>query len=184
MKAWDSFARRPGVAIAQPRDLMQRLPYESRRLRAERTPVLACLVANSLCRARHNGSAVDDDEFQQCLLLVENDDLLREVMCSFLEAEGFVIVAVPNGRVALAWLDANDVDGIILDLVMPVLDGWEFLTRRARSERLRALPVLVYTGSLSLGLLPKDVRVVSKGELPSALARSVREHFGAAVRTH
>ena len=80
------------------------------------------------------------------VLIVEDDADLREMMAQILALEGFTPATANNGRDALDYLRAAELPRLILlDLMMPVMDGWEFQRERQRDPRLAALPVLVLT---------------------------------------
>jgi CheY-like chemotaxis protein len=78
------------------------------------------------------------------VLIVEDDADLREMMAQLLTLEGFSAAAVSNGREALAYLRANAApDVILLDLMMPVMDGWEFRREQQRDTGMAEVPVIV-----------------------------------------
>lgn len=67
-------------------------------------------------------------------------------MISLLEMKGYHAAAAGNGQEALDYLrEAPVPDLIILDLWMPVMDGWQFRSEQARDARLREVPVVVVT---------------------------------------
>jgi two-component system chemotaxis response regulator CheY len=66
------------------------------------------------------------------ILVVDDDDSIRQIVSLFLEDEGFRVVTVPNGQAALDVVATYQPDIILLDLRMPVMDGYEFV-RRYRS---------------------------------------------------
>jgi hypothetical protein len=79
------------------------------------------------------------------VLLVDDDDTMRRGMRKALEQDGWQVSEAENGRVALARLNETRPDIIMLDLMMPEMDGFEFLVEmRARAEW-RDIPVLVVT---------------------------------------
>lgn len=61
------------------------------------------------------------------ILIVEDDDALRELLMDILENEGYVTNCAPNGSAALEHLQENPADLVISDIQMPVMDGWEFI---------------------------------------------------------
>jgi CheY-like chemotaxis protein len=81
----------------------------------------------------------------QCpVLIVEDDEDLREMMAQLLTLEGFQTAAVANGREALDYLhQATRPDVILLDLMMPIMDGWEFRRRQQADPVLAPVPVIV-----------------------------------------
>jgi CheY-like chemotaxis protein len=84
------------------------------------------------------------------VLVVDDHADTREFVTEFLRTEGYAVSEAENGRVALELLvaDAEHVPSlIILDLEMPVMTGWEFLSLIRRQDRLSRIPVLVTSGS-------------------------------------
>jgi two-component system, chemotaxis family, chemotaxis protein CheY len=70
------------------------------------------------------------------ILIVDDDESIRQIVGLCLSDEGYQVFEAPNGQVALDQLDEARPDLILLDLRMPVMDGWEF----ARSYRTRPGP--------------------------------------------
>ena len=81
------------------------------------------------------------------LLLIEDDDHTRTMMRQALEGDGWKVTEAEDGRVALDRLTLAVPDTIILDLVMPELDGFEFLAEFRRHAEWRGIPVLVVTAA-------------------------------------
>jgi CheY-like chemotaxis protein len=78
------------------------------------------------------------------VLIVEDDADLREMMAQLLTLEGYRATTVANGRDALEYLHKGDTPEIILlDLMMPVMDGWEFRRRQTEDPALARVPVVV-----------------------------------------
>lgn len=82
------------------------------------------------------------------ILLVEDDDDMRLDLAELLREEGHVVATAANGQEALDWLrdQAPSTDLILLDLMMPVMSGWEFRTRQLAEPRTARIPVVVMTG--------------------------------------
>lgn len=77
------------------------------------------------------------------VLVVDDDADIREVVAAVLEDDGYRVDTASNGAEALRKAKKHRPDAIILDVTMPVMDGWQFLAQwRTRPARHRA-PVLV-----------------------------------------
>lgn len=61
------------------------------------------------------------------VLVVEDDDILRDLLSLLLEMEGFDVLTSVNGAEGLAVLQHTTVDVVVLDLMMPVMDGFRFM---------------------------------------------------------
>jgi CheY-like chemotaxis protein len=79
------------------------------------------------------------------VLLVEDEEVTRAVMRQGLERGGFEVAEAENGRLALARLAEDIPDIIVLDLMMPEMDGFDFLVELRRRPEWREVPVLVVT---------------------------------------
>jgi len=78
------------------------------------------------------------------ILVADDDPDAREAIGALLKAEGYDVIAVADGQEALTVLRRGDEVGlIVLDLMMPVMDGVTFLGERARDPALRVVPVIV-----------------------------------------
>ncbi len=77
------------------------------------------------------------------ILVVDDDRINRLLLCSLLEREGHATTTAEDGRQALATLAAQPFDIVLLDLVMPELDGFQVLARMKADSALRHIPVIV-----------------------------------------
>lgn len=123
------------------------------------------------------------------VLVVDDDQLNRVALTRLLESAGFGVRAVPGGRQALEALDAEPVDAVLLDLLMPGVDGMSVLATMKADSRLWRIPVVVISaveetesivGCLELGAedyvtKPFDPTVL-RARVNAALAR---RRFGA-----
>lgn len=84
------------------------------------------------------------------ILVVEDNELNREILSSFLE-EKFDVILAENGEEGLKILGEHyrELSVVLLDICMPVCDGFEFLRRRNKDKLLSTIPVIVMTGSNS-----------------------------------
>ncbi len=83
-----------------------------------------------------------DQRSTPLVLLVEDDAAVRSTLAAILHDEGCDIIIAPNGFDALVSLEQHDPDVVVLDWMMPVVDGQNFL-QALRSEYHRTTPVLV-----------------------------------------
>jgi CheY-like chemotaxis protein len=82
------------------------------------------------------------------IFIVEDDPDTREMLGRFLELEGFIVRTAANGQQALEQLASGpDVCVILLDLMMPVMDGWQFRREQVRRQELAAIPVIVVSAA-------------------------------------
>ncbi|OQW91607.1 MAG: hypothetical protein BWK79_16500 [Beggiatoa sp. IS2] len=81
------------------------------------------------------------------VMIVEDDELIREVLGEMLKSDGWRIFKAENGQVALEHLDDKKPALIILDLMMPTMDGFEFIARLRENEKWGTIPVVVLTAS-------------------------------------
>jgi CheY-like chemotaxis protein len=80
------------------------------------------------------------------ILVIEDDEDAREAMVAFLQMKGYRAIAAGNGKEALEYLEnAAAPDLIILDLWMPVMNGWQFLSEQVKNPRIAKVPVVVVT---------------------------------------
>lgn len=79
-----------------------------------------------------------------CPVLVVDDDLdIREAMADALETAGYGVVAAENGEAALARMREQRPCVVVLDLMMPVCDGWQLVERMREDPELASIPVCV-----------------------------------------
>jgi CheY-like chemotaxis protein len=82
------------------------------------------------------------------ILVVEDNDDVREMMSITLQLEGHNVVTAANGRQALEVLHrGTDPCMILLDLMMPVMNGWQFQEEVAKDPKLRDIPVVIVSAA-------------------------------------
>ena len=111
------------------------------------TPDLALKELNrsNQPRTTADGKPPRQSSAAHCPILIVEDDMdLREMMAQLLTLEGFRAASVANGKEALQYLTAgHNPEVILLDLMMPVMDGWEFRRRQQADPNLSDVPVIV-----------------------------------------
>jgi signal transduction histidine kinase/DNA-binding response OmpR family regulator len=104
------------------------------------------------------------------VLLVEDDAATREMMTRMLHKEGWAVAEAENGLVALARVAAHRPDLILLDLMMPQMDGFAFTQEFRKVEAYRNIPIIVLTAK---ELTADDHRKLS-GQVESILQKGAR----------
>ena len=92
------------------------------------------------------------EETNRTLVLVVDDFAdNREMYCEYLSFSGYDTVEAKNGKEAVETASARLPDIIIMDLSLPVMDGWEATRRLKADERTRGIPVVALTGHALAG---------------------------------
>ena len=105
------------------------------------------------------------------ILIVEDDRDTREMLERFLELEGFTVRCAENGRAALDMLHREGACVILLDLMMPVMNGWELLQIVRDDAELCRIPVVVLSAMRAPFEMPHLAKPVSLEELIHTLDR-------------
>ncbi len=82
------------------------------------------------------------------VLVVDDDPTVREVVRLNLEMEGYAVKEAGNAAEGLAVLDEEAPDLILLDVMMPQVDGWEMLRRVQEQHGIGAIPVVMFSGKI------------------------------------
>jgi CheY-like chemotaxis protein len=82
-------------------------------------------------------------EARQLVLVVEDEESIRNVIADVLEDSGFQVVAAANGAEALTHLDNIRPDVVVLDLLMPVMHGWAFMECYLEKTGGKPIPIVV-----------------------------------------
>jgi CheY-like chemotaxis protein len=86
------------------------------------------------------------------VLVVDDDDDIVEAIGLILRRAGHLVITARNGAEALSVLGgaAGSVCLILLDLMMPIMDGWQFRSEQLRNPQLAAIPVVVLSGRVDV----------------------------------
>jgi PAS domain S-box-containing protein len=103
------------------------------------------------------------------VLIVEDDEPTRQVLCRTMVKQGWIVLEAANGRIALDRLTIKTPSLILLDLMMPEMDGFEFLSELRKNPAWQGIPVVVLTSKdltpEERGMLSGQVeRILQKGE--------------------
>lgn len=89
--------------------------------------------------------AVADRIFK--VLVVDDDPNIRRMIVAALKRDGYDFLEAPNGREALDMMRAEHPNVVVLDLMMPILSGWDVLRERADDPALRSIPVIIISAN-------------------------------------
>jgi CheY-like chemotaxis protein len=91
------------------------------------------------------------DSLCKCVLVVEDDNDIRMMLVQALESEGYPVLQAANGKDGLALLERPGVHPclVLLDIMMPVLNGWEFLKelKQGNADIIAPLPVYMVSAA-------------------------------------
>ena len=119
----------------------------------------------------------------QRILIVEDTPIIREPMARLLRSEGYIVTSAANGLDAIASLATNPVDLVLLDVLMPKMNGVKFLETFRADPRWAEVPVIAVTGVLDstwlLRLRELNVRaIINKGRFDfDAMLDEVHRHL-------
>jgi CheY-like chemotaxis protein len=102
-------------------------------------------------------------EANDTVLIVDDDSAVRTALKELFETEGYAVAVASNGRAALNHLGAGLRPCVVLlDLMMPVMDGWDFRTEQLKDPVLKEIPVFIITAA---GFSNQTIRV-QFGDIP------------------
>ncbi|MGI8810062.1 MAG: ATP-binding protein [Acidimicrobiales bacterium] len=101
------------------------------------------------------------------VLVVDDDAQTRELLRRLLDAEGLSVALADSGRTALTRLEARRPSFVLLDLMMPEMDGFEFLVELGHHPEWRTIPVVVLTA--------KDLTTDERERLAGQVERILRK---------
>ena len=81
------------------------------------------------------------------VLVVDDDPNIRRMICAALKRDGYAFLEAPNGRDALDLMRNEHPDVVVLDLMMPVLFGWDVLRERMSDAVLRRIPLIIVSAN-------------------------------------
>jgi len=102
---------------------------------------------------------VDRNTFRRNILVVDDDPALRNTLVEVLEGEGYCTTSASNGLEALERLRSQKTAPavILLDMMMPVMDGWAFRREQRADPRLADIPVVVFSAQSNVREMAAEV---------------------------
>ncbi|MBA3395317.1 MAG: response regulator [Deltaproteobacteria bacterium] len=110
-----------------------------------------------------------------CVLVVEDDTDLRETLAELLAMSGYRVETAEHGRAALDNMQTKKPCLVLLDLMMPVMDGWQVIEAMKHDPELKDIPVCVVSAQAQ-SAPPGSKCVIKKPTALSALLGVVAEH--------
>jgi len=111
------------------------------------------------------------------ILVVEDDASLAHLYCTALTLRGLAVMRAADGLSALRVVEEYQPDVVILDLMLPRIDGWTVLKEFESRARTRNIPVVVVTGSDTGLTLPHAKAVIRKPVDPDDVVKVVSRHL-------
>jgi CheY-like chemotaxis protein len=112
------------------------------------------------------------------ILVIEDDRDSRELLCDILGLQGYAVACASNGREALSFLEAHttrEICVILLDLMMPVMSGYEFVDHQRSNPRLASIPVVIMSARWEARQAFTDIPFVRKPIGLEELLSTVRQ---------
>jgi DNA-binding response OmpR family regulator len=110
-------------------------------------------------RAVVQNAAVQSGVRATRVLVVDDDLSIRRLIVAALKREGYDFLEAQNGREALDLMRSEHPDLVVLDLMMPVLSGWDVLQERLGDSDLSRIPVIIVSANRE----PELVNAIDKG---------------------
>jgi two-component system response regulator MprA len=121
-----------------------------------------------------NGPGTTRESFATTILVVEDDADLGETVCEVLKISGYKAVHAVDGVAALEALGEGVLpDLILLDLMMPRMDGWAFRDAQLRDKKLKHIPVVVLSAVGEISKPIKADRLLRKPIAPETLLETI-----------
>jgi CheY-like chemotaxis protein len=117
------------------------------------------------------------------IMVIDDDSAIRSAISELLDDAGYQVIEAADGREGLTHLSKGVLPHlIVLDLMMPVADGWKFRAEQMMNPALASIPVIVIT-AIPVAAPHQDlgVEVLSKPFKPEVLLSMVRRHCAPGV---
>jgi two-component system chemotaxis response regulator CheY len=99
------------------------------------------------------------DESSRTVLVVDDDPGVLEVLELALSAEGYQVVLARNGREALERAAARRPNVMLVDLMMPIMDGWQFVRECRKIQSYGQTPVIILSAARNVNEAARDLGV-------------------------
>jgi adenylate cyclase len=100
------------------------------------------------------------------VLIVDDNEMNRDMLCSLLEANGHETVSAENGRLALEVIKTQPFDLVLLDIMMPEMNGYQVLEHLKENDNLRLIPVIVLSALDEISSVVRCIELGAEDYLP------------------
>lgn len=106
------------------------------------------------------------DAAKQTILIVDDDPVALDILEGHLAFEGYNLLLASSGFQALRYLEREQIDLVVLDVMMPHLDGFEVCKRIKDNERWRRIPIILVTGFWDQEQMDRGIAAGAESFLP------------------
>ncbi len=116
------------------------------------------------------------------ILLIEDDTLIVKIYSTRLKADGFTVVSADNGEDGLAVAEKEQPDFILLDVMMPKMDGFHVLETLRSKPELKSVPIIVYSNLAQESEMQKAIQmgatefIVKANISPTELVNKIKSY--------
>jgi adenylate cyclase len=100
------------------------------------------------------------------VLVVDDNEMNRDMLCSLLEADGHKTSVAEDGRIGLELIQTKPYDLVLLDVMMPEMDGYQVLQHLKSDSSLRDIPVIVLSALDEIGSVVRCIELGAEDYLP------------------
>src|SRR4026207_2066589 len=100
------------------------------------------------------------------VLVVDDTEMNRDMLCALLQADGHKTAVAENGKLGLSALNTDSYDLVLLDVMMPEMNGYEVLEAMKSNSRFRDIPVIVLSALDEIGSVVRCIELGAENYLP------------------
>jgi DNA-binding response OmpR family regulator len=102
----------------------------------------------------------------QTILVVDDDTAILDMISQILQEENYHVITANNGRAAITRAQQEEPRLILLDLMMPEMNGWQVINELRASPKTRSIPVLLLSARREMAVTAQELGVTSYLEKP------------------
>jgi len=117
-------------------------------------------------QAKINHPPIINMKFPANVLVVDDTEMNRDMLCALLEADGHKTAVAENGKLGINALETESYDLVLLDVMMPEMNGYEVLETMKANPRLCDIPVIVLSALDEIGSVVRCIDLGAEDYLP------------------